>query len=73
MQCSNCKAKLGCGCHKRVASNGAQVCNSCIIAYESGLIGKVTPVQSVTPPRPIHTNTAPTLVTAAYNPGTLRK
>jgi PIN domain nuclease of toxin-antitoxin system len=32
--CPNCKARLSCGCQKRVASNKAQVCASCITAYE---------------------------------------
>ena len=36
-QCPNCKAKLSCGCQKRVASNGAAVCSMCITAYENML------------------------------------
>ena len=37
MKCNNCKTTLGCGCQKRVASNGAQVCANCIGAYEANL------------------------------------
>jgi hypothetical protein len=35
--CSNCKAKLSCGCQKRKASDGQQVCSNCITKYETGL------------------------------------
>lgn len=38
MNCSNCGSQLTCGCQKRVASNGAQVCQNCIAAYEKELI-----------------------------------
>jgi len=34
-QCSNCKQKLTCGCQKRNASNGVQVCSNCLSSYES--------------------------------------
>lgn len=37
MKCSNCGTALSCGCQKRVASNGAQVCSSCLQAYEQML------------------------------------
>ena len=37
MNCPNCRAAITCGCQKRVASNGAQVCSSCIQAYEQML------------------------------------
>lgn len=37
MNCSNCNAALSCGCQKRTASDGAQVCSSCIDAYEAKL------------------------------------
>lgn len=36
--CQNCRNKLSCGCQKRTASNGAQVCSNCITSYESNLI-----------------------------------
>ena len=34
-QCSNCNQKLSCGCQKRNASNGVQVCSNCLSSYES--------------------------------------
>ena len=34
-QCSNCKQQLSCGCQKRNASNGVQVCTNCLSSYES--------------------------------------
>jgi len=34
-QCSNCKQQLSCGCQKRNASNGVQVCSNCLSSYES--------------------------------------
>jgi len=40
MNCPNCRAAITCGCQKRVASNGAQVCSSCIQAYEQQLAVK---------------------------------
>jgi hypothetical protein len=33
--CVNCKTKLSCGCQKRKASNGVQVCSNCLSSYES--------------------------------------
>lgn len=38
MNCSNCSAAITCGCQKRVASDGKQVCSSCLAAYEQSLI-----------------------------------
>jgi uncharacterized protein YbaR (Trm112 family) len=35
--CPNCKAKLSCGCQRRKASNGEQVCSNCITNYEAKL------------------------------------
>lgn len=35
--CSNCKAKLSCGCQKKKASDGQQVCSNCITNYETKL------------------------------------
>lgn len=35
MNCTNCNSKLTCGCQKRVASNGKQVCTTCLAAYEA--------------------------------------
>lgn len=37
MNCTNCGAKLGCGCQKRTASDGKSCCASCLAAYEAGL------------------------------------
>lgn len=34
MNCPKCKKSLGCGCQKRVASDGTQGCSSCIPIYE---------------------------------------
>ena len=36
-ECSNCKAKLSCGCQKRKASDGQQVCANCLAKYEAKL------------------------------------
>jgi len=35
--CLNCKTKLGCGCQKRVASDGKSVCATCLGKYEQSL------------------------------------
>ncbi len=35
--CSNCGAKLSCGCQKRSASDGRSVCANCIANYENNL------------------------------------
>ena len=35
--CPNCKAKLSCGCQKRKASDGKQVCSTCLSKYEQNL------------------------------------
>ncbi|TXG79478.1 MAG: hypothetical protein E6R13_09780 [Spirochaetes bacterium] len=37
MNCTNCGAKLSCGCQKRIASDGRAVCGSCLATYEAGL------------------------------------
>lgn len=44
--CPNCNGTLSCGCQKRMASNGVQVCSNCIISYEASL--KNSPAQSTT-------------------------
>tara|TARA_R100001460_G_scaffold82449_1_gene123429 strand:+ start:538 stop:681 length:144 start_codon:yes stop_codon:yes gene_type:complete len=36
-KCTNCGRRLSCGCQRRKASNGIQVCSSCITAYEAKL------------------------------------
>jgi len=38
MNCPNCNTALSCGCQKRVASDGKQVCSSCLNAYERILV-----------------------------------
>lgn len=35
--CSNCGAQFGCSCKRRVASDGASACQSCIAQYENSL------------------------------------
>ncbi len=37
--CPNCKAKLSCGCQRRKASDGKQVCANCSAKYEAQLKG----------------------------------
>lgn len=37
MNCPNCSALITCGCQKRTASDGKQVCSSCLAAYEQML------------------------------------
>lgn len=37
-QCPNCKTKLSCGCQKRVAKDGKQVCTKCITTYNSQVL-----------------------------------
>jgi hypothetical protein len=58
MTCSNCGAKLSCGCQKRVASNGASVCTTCQISYEALLGRQSTP----------STPTSPSNINVKYNP-----
>jgi hypothetical protein len=33
-QCRNCRAKLGCSCKKRTASDGKSCCATCLPKYE---------------------------------------
>lgn len=37
-QCNNCQTQLSCGCQKRTASNGVQVCSHCLAKYEEQLV-----------------------------------
>ena len=37
MYCPNCNTRLSCGCQKRTASNGSQVCSLCLNKYEGTL------------------------------------
>lgn len=34
MNCPNCQTPITCGCQKRVAKDGAQVCSKCLPAYD---------------------------------------
>ena len=45
-KCSNCNQTLSCGCQRRNASNGVQVCTNCLSSYESQI--KVNSQPSVT-------------------------
>ena len=57
--CSNCKAKLSCGCQKRTASNGVGVCSNCLPQYEAQLRAAKS---NTTQP-----SNAPTNITTSYN------
>lgn len=37
MICQNCGTQLSCGCKKRVASDGKQVCTQCLASYEQSI------------------------------------
>jgi hypothetical protein len=37
MNCQNCGSKLSCGCQKRIASNGREVCGTCVTNFENQL------------------------------------
>ena len=37
MNCQNCGTKLSCGCQKRTATDGKDVCSSCLNTYENNL------------------------------------
>lgn len=43
---------MNCGCQRRIASNGASVCSSCIGSYEISLSNKnrIVPVKKDGPP-----------------------
>ena len=43
MNCPNCNNKLSCGCQKRTASDGKQVCTTCAPDYENKLKAFKTP------------------------------
>ena len=47
--CQNCKSQLSCGCQKRKASNGTQVCANCLASYEAKLNKKVVNPNSQNP------------------------
>jgi DNA primase catalytic subunit len=35
--CKNCNTRLSCGCQKRRASDGKEVCTNCVNTYEASL------------------------------------
>lgn len=37
MNCSNCNARMSCGCQKRRASDGTSCCSTCLAFYEKKL------------------------------------
>ena len=37
MNCQNCGSKLSCGCQKRIATDGKEVCGTCVTNYENQL------------------------------------
>jgi transcription elongation factor Elf1 len=37
MNCPNCGSQITCSCQIKVASNGAQVCTTCLVQYEKNL------------------------------------
>lgn len=40
MNCPNCKARLSCGCQKKKAKDGTQVCTHCVTTYNNSLKNK---------------------------------
>tara|TARA_B100000902_G_C26410396_1_gene482024 strand:- start:209 stop:364 length:156 start_codon:yes stop_codon:yes gene_type:complete len=36
-KCKHCGKRLSCGCQRRKASDGTQVCSSCVASYETKL------------------------------------
>lgn len=60
-QCLNCKANIGCGCNKRVASDGTSCCNNCLAAYES----RIRPTQQVS--NPSTSSVPPPKINAIYS------
>jgi len=72
--CQNCKTQLSCGCQRRVAVNGAQVCSTCVTSYNASLGGE-TP-SNITPSNLGNLavnadgviNTAPSKVRVGYTP-----
>ena len=67
MNCPNCQSTLSCGCQKRRASDGKDICTNCQVEYETKLDPSWTreykpPVPQVQPTSP----TAPTNVSVFY-------
>jgi len=36
-KCTHCGKQLSCGCQRRRASDGTQVCSTCVASYEAKL------------------------------------
>ena len=36
-KCTHCGKQLSCGCQRRRASDGTQVCSACVASYEAKL------------------------------------
>lgn len=47
--CPNCGTTITCGCQDRVASNGAECCQSCINTYELELSARRSAAAQNTP------------------------
>ena len=63
--CPNCKAKLTCGCQKRVSNKGVAGCAKCVAGLNAKAVG--TQPQTTVVPAP----NAPTNTKALYKgPGT---
>ncbi len=58
MTCSNCGARLSCGCQRKTARDGKACCSSCIAFYEKDLASK--PATTTTTKTTV-TSGAPTL------------
>ena len=58
--CPTCNSHLSCGCQRRTASNGAQVCTLCVARVEADIAVKKA---KLTPG-----NNAPTNINANYSP-----
>jgi len=41
-KCPNCGAKLGCGCQRRTAPDGKQICVKCVHTYKPSVQVKET-------------------------------
>lgn len=59
MRCPNCDSQLSCGCQKRTASDGKEVCTNCMSFYEASVTN--------TPANPMNTN-SPSNIKVVYTP-----
>lgn len=46
--CLNCGAKITCGCQKRKASDGKEVCANCLSTYENKIKNPLKPATNNT-------------------------